>query len=537
MTIQGNSVSNNDNLGILISDSSLVTVGGSAAGEANSVDNNSGDGFYITNGSSDIILQGNSVSNNTSNGVAVDNSTFVTIGGSTVGSDNVISDNTNNGVDISGGSSDITVAGNTIDTNSNGINVASGTEITIGGSTSGSENTIVSNLADGVSMNTGSDIVSVLSNSIFDNGDLGIDLNSDGVTSNDTDDIDTGVNDLLNSPEANNITESSGNTNVKYTLDVPAGDYRIEFFGNSVADPSGYGEGEDYLGFTNITSNGTGDQLFNYTLIGITGITNLSQTTTKRNVATASGFGATSEFGKYTVTNDIALQKTISNPNDVAKGENITYNVKFTNNGPSDLDLSLLDGSGGFGVNPLFFDLYPTDLTFTESPTADASCTDLGPGSATGFGPALANHADHGIIECVYDGSGEVLTAGQSFTIQLNFTVSQSSSMEFSNYVMNFSAPNDPDENQIGALFAGELIDGFKASNINNFSEAQYPVPVTEEVPPSTGNNNNSTTLVNTALQKTGDILSSWYGLAGIVLSGAGITYYLRYGRKKIYKL
>jgi len=42
-------------------------------------------------------------------------------------------------------------------------------------------------------------------------------------------------------------------------------DFRLEFFSNTVCDPSGYGEGETFLGSTNVTTNDSGNVSFTVT--------------------------------------------------------------------------------------------------------------------------------------------------------------------------------------------------------------------------------------------------------------------------------
>ena len=109
---------------------------------------------------------------------------------------------------------------------------------------------------------------SVLGNSIFNNGGLGIDLGPSGsVTPNDVDDADTGPNDLLNFPvlasailNGSNLTVSGSiNTEQNKTL-------RIEFFANPTADPTGYGEGQTFLGFVDVAMGASNTATFTQTL-------------------------------------------------------------------------------------------------------------------------------------------------------------------------------------------------------------------------------------------------------------------------------
>ena len=78
-----------------------------------------------------------------------------------------------------------------------------------------------------------------------------------------------------------------------------------------------------------------------------------------------------------------------------------------------------------------------------------------------------------------------MLAAGQSFSVELHFQLSNSSDLSFANYAINLATPNDPDNDAIGAILGSgdDPIDDFILSDINNFSAAVYPLPVTPPVP------------------------------------------------------
>src|SRR5205807_6138169 len=82
----------------------------------------------------------------------------------------------------------------------------------------------------------------ILGNSIHDNGQLGIDLAPNvGVTPNDAGDADTGSNNLQNFPVINSVTPVTGGTDINLSLNSTANTlFRIEFFSNTLADPSGF---------------------------------------------------------------------------------------------------------------------------------------------------------------------------------------------------------------------------------------------------------------------------------------------------------
>ncbi|SYZ74328.1 exported hypothetical protein [Candidatus Zixiibacteriota bacterium] len=95
----------------------------------------------------------------------------------------------------------------------------------------------------------------ITNNLFYDNTDLGIDLNNDGVTINDPGDADSGPNDLLNYPEVDSVYINPDSSFIIYGRS--AGKSRIEFFvahpaGDPIkpADPSGHGEAYSYIGFT-----------------------------------------------------------------------------------------------------------------------------------------------------------------------------------------------------------------------------------------------------------------------------------------------
>lgn len=229
-----------------------------------------------------------------------------------------------------GAASDVTISSNLIGAdhtrsanasyaNNVGINFQGAvTDSVIGGTASTDRNYVYGNTEGNIAIGTFggavADDVAVLGNHIYaspdDNGTgltfagLGIDLYADadgnqqpdnaGVTANDATDSDTGANGLLNFPVIASAVGDGTNTAVEFSLDVPAGDYRIEFFANDAADPTGYGEGQTFIGATTVTSAGSGSQDFSATLAGYSGVTNVTATTTED--LGGGSFGSTSEF-------------------------------------------------------------------------------------------------------------------------------------------------------------------------------------------------------------------------------------------------
>jgi hypothetical protein len=228
---------------------------------------------------------------------------------------NVISGNGNYGISLSGsGTSMNSVKGNLIGLNAaatGGIpNIFSGVILfggaksnTIGNSLPGAGNMIAFNTLSGIDVfdgtTTGNDFNA---NSIFSNGALGINLvggseNGFGVTANDPGDADNGPNKLQNYPVltfANSAAVIQGSLN-----SVANKPYRIDFFSSPAADPSGFGEGQTWIGAVNVTTDATGNTTFNQ---DFPGSLTVGSVVTATATGTGTGGSGTSEFSaKITV--------------------------------------------------------------------------------------------------------------------------------------------------------------------------------------------------------------------------------------------
>lgn len=167
------------------------------------------------------------------------------------------------------------------------------TNTLVGGTNSGEGNVIAFNgrrpyLSPGAIVGDPSSII--LGNSIFANIGPAIDLvGSDhyGPVPNDPDDQDV----YQNYPIIDSVSFNSGSVQVSGKLISRANTaYRIEFFGNERADASGYGEGQHFLGFVNVTTDANGSAPFAVTL---------SATSSDKVIsATATGPKGTSEFSQ-----------------------------------------------------------------------------------------------------------------------------------------------------------------------------------------------------------------------------------------------
>jgi hypothetical protein len=293
-------------------------VGGTTVGVRNIISGNASLGVYLTlgNDTSNNQIQGNfigtdvtgtfSVGNQGGGGVGLFSTSPNTIGGTTAEMQNVISGNFSNGIECDGCQNQV-FQGNLIGMNAAGSaaipNGGQGVALnqgpqnqgaqnnTIGGTVAGAQNVISGNTGNGVAIfDISASGNAILSNSIYNNGGLGIDLGGGGVTPNDTNDIDAGPNNLQNYPVLTSITISQSNVNIVGALNSIANTtFRLEFFGNDGADSSGFDEGRFFLGSSDVTTDGSGDASFDLNFPLVPGVGRITATATDLN-------GNTSEF-------------------------------------------------------------------------------------------------------------------------------------------------------------------------------------------------------------------------------------------------
>lgn len=135
----------------------------------------------------------------------------------------------------------------------------------VGGTEAGTANIIAFN-GGGVGAGFGAG-VSILGNSIFNSERLGIDLGlMDEPVLNDPGDTDDG---FQNFPVLTSVASAGGTTTVQGLLNSHSNaTYRLEFFSNTKPNLSGFGEGERFLGFTAVTTDGNGNASFTATFPG-----------------------------------------------------------------------------------------------------------------------------------------------------------------------------------------------------------------------------------------------------------------------------
>jgi CSLREA domain-containing protein len=335
--------------GVFIQDGAKSnTIGGTVAGARNILSGNTEDGVYVTStGTDSNVIAGNYIGTDINGSAAIPNgdrgvqiesgAANTTVGGGTAGAGNVISGNTGDGIIVADwlslGTTGAVIQGNYIGVQADGVsplgNGNKGVHIDpvsgnlIGGIGANDGNIIAYNGQDGVTLNpvAGGDNT-ILGNSIYANTDLGIDLNNNGVTSNDAGDADAGPNDLLNFPVITSAVESGGTITIDFDLDVPAGDYRIEFFDNTAADGTGYGEGEAWVDSYDVVTHPGGLASYSTTIAGTAGDI-ITATTTE---AIAAPFGSTSEFSlAYTASDGVFTVNSTGDAGDTNVGDGVCY--------------------------------------------------------------------------------------------------------------------------------------------------------------------------------------------------------------------
>ena len=289
---------NDEGIQILSGDS--IRIGGSEPGQGNHIGANGTGIRLIFTGSvhaarpDGLVIQGNVIGSdlwyrpelgNAQYGIALRNLGGTLIGGDSPGAGNVIGANGLDGLWVS--TSDpgtLAVEGNFIGTDragldslangGHGIRVQRSGVITVRGEaeTTIVDNTVAFNLGSGVSLaheTTDLDVyqardVAILGNRIHSNGGLGIDLHPAGVTDNDDQDADGGANDGQNFPVLTAVEVGVDTATVQGAIDgSPDTAVRVELFANRFACPSsGHGQGEQYLGFGDVTTDGAGHAAF-----------------------------------------------------------------------------------------------------------------------------------------------------------------------------------------------------------------------------------------------------------------------------------
>jgi titin len=338
--------------GIYLLNSTSNLIG--SAGVGNVVAGNGGSGFpeIMLNSSGNNLIQGNYVGLNaagmtglgpkTADGIYLTNSSGNLIGGNVVASNAVglnfqnSSWNTNRGNYVGLAADGVTAVGNT----NHNINLDSGsTNNILGGVNPGEANRIayVQTIFAGVRVRANAFNNLISGNCIYSNGGLGIDLGNFGT--NPIIHLQAGVagndaNRLQNYPVLSNAVSGTA-TLVHGSFDsVPNKTYSLEFFASPSGDASGNGEGQKFLGQTNLVLGGASPTNFSVVLptVPVGWVVTATATDATNN---------TSEFSNWVTTSPVPQLQ----PAAVYSGTNLVtrqFTLLWTNTGGS---YSLLQSS------------------------------------------------------------------------------------------------------------------------------------------------------------------------------------------------
>lgn len=417
--------------------SAYNVIGGTTQAQRNVIAGNGVNGISVLGaGAAANLVEGNYIGVDATGMIAAGNASqgvYVQAGQLTLGADgagNVISGNYGYGVQLNGGTSQlfgnligvaadgVTPMGNAQD----GVYIANSSGNVIGSTTPGWGNVIayngVGSIGDGVNVLSGISNA-IEGNSIHDNTTLGIDLGSDGVTLNDAEGH-TGPNNFQDFPVVGPVSGDGTNATLNGTMTGVAGDvYTIDFYANAVADPSGHGQGQQYVGSIQVSFSTSGTQSFSATFAQpVAGGAMLLQWT-----ATATDqAGNTSEFALDAKEATLLSSSTAltSSMNPSTFGQPVTFTAQVTGSGaePTGTVQFLIDGVAAGA--PVALDANG-DATFTTSSLSVAGHTVAavygGDATYAGSSKSLVQNVGQAQSTTTLSASSPSSTAGQPVTL------------------------------------------------------------------------------------------------------------------------
>jgi uncharacterized repeat protein (TIGR01451 family) len=415
-----------------------VLIGGTTAGAGNVISGNGYKGVYVN--AYHLVFQGNLVGTSASGTAVIGNAATgveITggdsrfgpnndlIGGTSAAARNVIAGSTGSGIlfEASGDGTRLvqgnfigTLADGTTPAGNLGFGIVSTTRVAIGGAAAGAGNVIANNSGGGVSVGD-SDVpyptgISILGNSIYNNALVEIALLQLFTYPNDPGDTDVGANNYQNYPLVNSAVLTAGGATISGSLNSqPLTAYTIEFFSNVSLDPTAANGRQTFLGRTMATTGATGDVSFT---------ANVDAPPAGESIITATATDPDGNTSPFTVDPAVLstpaasadLAVTVSGaPDPVNAGDNLTYTITVTNDGPDAASsLSLVDD-------------VPAGTTFVSF-TAPAGWAPSTPGaggtgsvSATADALPSGDHATFTLVVRVGPGAAEGATIVDSASI------------------------------------------------------------------------------------------------------------------------
>jgi uncharacterized repeat protein (TIGR01451 family) len=363
----GMGAAGNGQRGIVVNAASGTEIGLAVAGAGNVISGNVGAGVALLSGATGTVIQNNEIGlaidgrsalGNQGDGIYLSDSPSNQIGGTDQHQGNFIGANLGNGVNAVGLSSHLLVEGNYIGTDvsgalnlgnqSNGVCLASSSN-TIGGTIGGAANTIefngVGKSGSGVQLVGNPNQNEILSNSIYQNAVLGINLGS-GPTPNHNPGT-PGPNNYQNYPTLLSADSDGTTTTVAGSLaSLPSTKYLIQFFASPSTSLSGFGQGKTLIGSDTELTNALGLVSFTYPISAATAPGQFISATA------TDPAGNTSEFALDVPTQgeiNLVLSGSYS-PVPVVSGGQVTYSLVVTNKGEIPADNVMLTNQLPAGV-------------------------------------------------------------------------------------------------------------------------------------------------------------------------------------------
>ena len=152
------------------------------------------------------------------------------------------------------------------------------------------------------------------------------------MTANDVRDSDTGANGLQNFPVMTTAGRSGNEIGIVGRLDsTPSARFIVDFYSNASCDASGSGEGQAWLGYTVILTDGAGMATFEVSTLD--GAINSAQTPVGNFItaaATPTSNGSSSEFSACIEAAALSLLDLSEHTVEVTEGSTATYMVALT---------------------------------------------------------------------------------------------------------------------------------------------------------------------------------------------------------------
>lgn len=341
------------------STASNLTVGGPAAADRNLI---SGHVFYGVQlpapSTTGHLILGNYIGTDISGTLSLDTPSSLQLALADMGGvsvlDNLISGNTGGGVHTINST---TLRGNLIGTKRDGTSalpngygvLLQGSGSTVGGSGAGQPNIIAFNTGNGVNVDFTSFGNSISQNSIYSNTALGITVTGTGVPlANDTGDPDSNAgNNGQNYPVITSASVVAGTASVSGTINSNSNvSLHLEFFANTACDPSGNGEGQTFIGATDVSTDASGNASF--------GPLNFNGVPAGQNVITSTATSASGDTSEFSACKSAAAVPAatstalVSSLNPSTVGQSVTFTATVTGASPSGT-VQFMDGAGNLG--------------------------------------------------------------------------------------------------------------------------------------------------------------------------------------------